>query len=55
METLTVQVEPATRGAALTSLARPEPQTGATMLDGDAERAAAQIVAMLSERGVLVS
>ncbi len=54
VETLTVQVEAATRGAALTSLARPEPQTGATMLDGDAQQAAAQIAAMLSERGVLV-
>jgi electron transfer flavoprotein beta subunit len=53
-ETLSVSVEPATGAARLVSIARPEPQAGATMLDGDAEEAAAQIVAVLRERGALV-
>ena len=35
------------------SLARPAPQTHATMLEGDAEEAAAKIVEVLRERGVL--
>ena len=44
------------RGARrLVSLARPELQGGATMLEGDAEEVAAQIVAVLRERGALVS
>ncbi len=54
--------EPLSLGAAappqpstLVSLARPEPTTGATMLEGDAAKVAAQIVAVLREQGALVS
>jgi electron transfer flavoprotein beta subunit len=52
-ETLNVTVEPPTAASKLVSLARPAPQTQATMLEGDADEAAAQIVAVLRERGVL--
>ena len=45
----------ASRAPQLVALARPEPQAGATMLEGDAEEVAAQIVAVLRERGALVS
>jgi electron transfer flavoprotein beta subunit len=54
-ETLDVSVEAPTGASRLISLARPEPQIGATMLEGDAEQVAAQIVAVLRERGALVS
>jgi electron transfer flavoprotein beta subunit len=54
-ETLAVTVEPPARGSELVSLARPEPQAGATMLEGDAEEIAAKIVAVLREQGALVS
>jgi electron transfer flavoprotein beta subunit len=54
-ETLEVSVEAPTGASKLISLARPEPQIGATMLEGDAEQVAAQIVAVLRERGALVS
>ncbi len=53
-ETLQVDVEAPSGGAELVSLARPEPQAGATMLEGDADQVAAQIVAVLQERGALV-
>jgi electron transfer flavoprotein beta subunit len=54
-ETLAVSVAAPAAAPTLVSLARPEPQAGATMLEGDAEQAAAQIVAVLRERGALVS
>ena len=54
-ETLPVSVEAPATGSTLVSLARPELQGGATMLEGDAEEVAAQIVAVLRERGALVS
>jgi electron transfer flavoprotein beta subunit len=54
-ETLDVRVEAPTGASKLISLARPEPQIGATMLEGDAEQVAAQIVTVLRERGALVS
>jgi electron transfer flavoprotein beta subunit len=53
-ETLDVSVEAAAKAPRLVSLARPDPQVGATMIEGDAEEAAAQIVAVLRERGALV-
>ncbi|HEX6026237.1 MAG TPA: hypothetical protein VFZ00_29860 [Solirubrobacter sp.] len=54
-ETLTVSPsEPGARSR-LVALARPEPQTHATMLEGDAEELAEQIASMLRERGALVS
>lgn len=54
-ETLEVKVEAPDGAPKLISLARPEPQIGAKLLEGDAEQVAAQIVAVLHERGVLVS
>jgi electron transfer flavoprotein beta subunit len=53
-ETVAVTVEEPARASTLVSLSRPEPQTGATMLEGDAEEAAAKIIAVLRERGALV-
>ena len=52
-ETLDVSVEAPAAASKLISLARPAPQTQATMLEGDAEQVAAQIVAVLRERGAL--
>src|SRR3954465_7552521 len=54
LETLPVSV-PAGSGGRIVALARPEPQSHAKMLEGDAEEVAAQIVAVLRERGALVS
>ena len=54
-ESLTVSVEAPAQRPTLVGLARPAPQAGATMIEGDAEEAAAQIVAVLRERGALVS
>jgi electron transfer flavoprotein beta subunit len=54
-ETIAVSVEAPDSASRLVSLARPELQGGATMLEGDAEEVAAQIVAVLRERGALVS
>ena len=54
-ETLAVSVTAPAAAPALVSLARPEPQAGATMLEGDAEEMAAQIVGVLREQGALVS
>jgi electron transfer flavoprotein beta subunit len=54
-ELLAVGVEAPARAPQLVALARPEPQTHATMLEGDAEEMAAQIVAVLRERGAQVS
>lgn len=52
-ETISVSV-PAPAGASeMVSLARPERTAGATMLEGDADQLAAQIVALLHERGAL--
>ena len=52
---LDVSVEAPSGAPTLVALARPEPQIGAKMLEGDAEQMAAQIVAVLRERGALVS
>jgi electron transfer flavoprotein beta subunit len=52
-ETLEVSVEAPRAASKLISLARPTPQAGATMLEGDAEEAAAKIVEVLRERGAL--
>ena len=54
-ESLEVAVEAPPAASTLVSLARPEPKIGATMLEGDAEAIASQIVAVLQERGALVS
>lgn len=54
-ESLAVSVDAPAAASKLVSLARPAPQAGATMLEGDAEAVAAQIVAVLRERGALVS
>jgi electron transfer flavoprotein beta subunit len=54
-ETLAVSVAPAEAPAELVSLARPEARGRATMLEGDAEEIAAQILGVLRERGALVS
>jgi len=54
-ERLAISVQAPDRAPTLVSLARPEPQTGAKMLEGDAADVAAQIVAVLRERGALVS
>ena len=54
-ETLDVSVEQPPGASKLVSLARPELEDHATMLEGDAEQVAAQIVAVLRERGALVS
>jgi electron transfer flavoprotein beta subunit len=54
IETLDVSVEAPAAAAGLVSLARPEPQAHATMLEGDAEEAAAKLVAVLREQGALV-
>jgi electron transfer flavoprotein beta subunit len=53
-ESLDVSVQAPAQTSTLVSLARPEPQAGATMIEGDAEEAAAQILAVLRERGALV-
>ena len=52
-ETLDVSVEAPAAASRLVSLARPAPQTQATMLEGDAEQVAGQILAVLRERGAL--
>ena len=52
-ETLNVSVDAPAVASKLVSLARPAPQTQATMLDGDAEEVAAKLVEVLRERGAL--
>jgi electron transfer flavoprotein beta subunit len=52
-ETLDVSVESPAGASKLISLARPAPQSQATMLEGDADQAAGRIVEVLRERGVL--
>jgi electron transfer flavoprotein beta subunit len=52
-ETLDVSVEAPAAAPRLVSLARPEPQAKATMIEGDADEAAAQLLEVLRERGVL--
>ncbi len=52
-ETLEVSVEARAVVPKLVSLARPAPQTQATMLEGDADEVAAKIVEVLRERGAL--
>jgi hypothetical protein len=53
IEPLEVTVEAPVAASNVVSLARPTPQAQATMIDGDAEAAAAQILEVLRERGVL--
>jgi electron transfer flavoprotein beta subunit len=53
IETLDVSVEAPAAAPKLVSLARPVPQDQATMIEGDAEGAAAQIVEVLRDRGIL--
>jgi electron transfer flavoprotein beta subunit len=52
-ETLSVSAQEPPAGPTLVSLARPAPQAHATMLEGDADAAAAKLVEVLRERGVL--
>lgn len=52
-ETFTASVQPANSGR-ITALARPERTGGATMLEGDADEVAEQLVALLRERGALI-
>ncbi|MGA8928077.1 MAG: electron transfer flavoprotein subunit beta/FixA family protein [Solirubrobacterales bacterium] len=52
-ETLNVSVDAPAVPSSVVSLARPAPQTQATMLDGDAEEIAAKLVEVLRERGAL--
>ena len=54
-ETLDVSVQAPSGTPKLVVLSRPEPMDHATMLEGDAEQLAAQIVAVLHEQGALVS
>jgi electron transfer flavoprotein beta subunit len=54
-ETLDVSVDAPSGAPELVALARPEPMDHATMLEGDAEELAAQIVAVLHEQGALVN
>jgi electron transfer flavoprotein beta subunit len=53
-ETVSVSVDAPTAASQLVSLARPVPQTHATMLEGDAEEVAERIATVLRERGALV-
>ncbi len=53
-ETLNVSVDAPAVPSSVVSLARPVPQTQATMLDGDAEKIAAKLVEVLRERGALL-
>ena len=52
-ETLSVSLEAPGKASELVSLARPAAHTQATMLEGDAEEAAAKIVEVLREQGAL--
>ncbi|MGA8803485.1 MAG: hypothetical protein WB866_02245, partial [Solirubrobacterales bacterium] len=52
-ETLNVSVDAPAVPSSVVSLARPAPQTQATMLDGDAEEIAAKLVEVLREGGAL--
>jgi electron transfer flavoprotein beta subunit len=54
-ETVAVDVASPPQAPELIALARPESKAHATMLDGDAEQVAEQIVSVLRERGALVS
>lgn len=53
IETLNVSVDAPAVPSSVVSLARPTPQAQATMLDGDAEEIAANLVEVLRERGAL--
>lgn len=52
-EAMSVDVDAPTATAELISLARPEQTMSATMIEGDAEQAAATIVAVLREKGLV--
>lgn len=55
VETLAVDVSPSADAPRLVALSRPQPQSHATMLEGDAAEIAGHILAVLRERGALVS
>lgn len=50
-EAVQVSVEPRSGAPQLVSIARPEPETGATMLEGDTSELVSQILGLLRERG----
>ncbi|HLN05447.1 MAG TPA: electron transfer flavoprotein subunit beta/FixA family protein, partial [Acidimicrobiales bacterium] len=52
-ENMSVSAAAAAAAPKLVSMARPTPQAGAVMLEGDAEELAAKILAVLRERGVV--
>jgi len=52
-ENMSVSAAAAAGAPKLVSMARPTPQAGAVMLEGDAEELAAKILAVLRERGVV--
>jgi electron transfer flavoprotein beta subunit len=54
-ETLAVDVEASSAALMVDSLARPEPTSGAMMLEGDPKQLAEQIATVLREHGALVS
>jgi electron transfer flavoprotein beta subunit len=53
-ESLSVRIEASTPASRILSLASPQRQVGATMLEGDAQEVAAKILAVLRERGALM-
>jgi electron transfer flavoprotein beta subunit len=55
VEPLAVAVTPAAGGPEVVALSRPAAQSHATMLEGDAASIAGQILAVLQEKGALVS
>jgi electron transfer flavoprotein beta subunit len=54
-EALDVSVQAPSATTTLTALARPAPQAQATMVEGDAEEAAAKVLEVLRERGAVTS
>jgi electron transfer flavoprotein beta subunit len=54
-EALDVSVQAPSATPTLTALARPAPQAQATMVEGDAEEAAAKVLEVLRERGAVTS
>jgi electron transfer flavoprotein beta subunit len=54
-EALDVSVQAPSATPTLTALARPAPQAQATMVEGDAEEAAAKVLEVLRERGAVMS
>ena len=54
-KTLSVSVERLAGAPVISSLSRPDPTVGATMLEGDAKQMATEIATLLREKGALVS